>query len=69
MKKTEASYTVELALLLPVILYVLVVPVYMGYEMYEQTKAVSVLAWDEKICAEEQVLKIKFAKEVLEELR
>lgn len=67
MKKREASYTVELALLLPVILFSLFMPVHMGYEMYEQTKKASVLSWDEKFRAEEEVLKIKFAKEILEE--
>lgn len=67
MKKSEASYTVELALLLPVILFSLFVPVYMGYEMYEQTKEASVCCWEDEIRAEEKVLNIKFAKEVLEE--
>lgn len=67
MKKEEASYTVELALLLPLFLFVLLAPVYMGYEMYEQTKNASVCGWKEDMRAEETVLKIKFAKEALEE--
>ena len=67
MKKSEGSYTVELALLLPVLLLSLFAPVYMGYEMYMQTKESSVFVWEEKERAEERVLKIKFAKEVLEE--
>lgn len=67
MKKSNASYTVELALLLPVVLFSLFVPIYMGYEMYEQTKKASVYDWDKEVCAEANVLKIRFAKEVLEE--
>lgn len=67
MKKSAASYTVELALLLPVILGSLFLPIYMSYGMYQQTKEVSVCAWDDKIRAEKTVLKIKFAKEILEE--
>ena len=67
MKKREGSYTVELALLLPVLLFSLFAPVYMGYEMYIQTKEASVCVWKEQERAEERVLKIKFAKEVLEE--
>ena len=67
MKKSEGSYTVELALLLPVLLLSLFAPVYMGYDMYMQTKEASVFVWEETDRAEERVLKIKFAKEVLEE--
>lgn len=67
MKKKEGSYTVELALLLPVLLFSLFVPVYMGYEMYIQTKEASVCVWEEQERAEKRVLKIKFAKDVLEE--
>jgi hypothetical protein len=67
MKKSEGSYTVELALLLPVLLLSLFAPVYMGYDMYMQTKEASVFVWEETERAEERVLKIKFAKEVLEE--
>ncbi len=57
----------ELALLLPVLLLSLFAPVYMGYDMYMQTKEASVFVWEETERAEERVLKIKFAKEVLEE--
>ena len=64
MKKSEGSYTVELALLLPVLLLSLFAPVYMGYDMYMQTKKASVFVWEETERAEERVLKIKFAKEV-----
>lgn len=67
MKKREGSYTVELALLLPVLLFALFAPVSMGYKMYTQTKEASVSVWEEEVRAEERVLKIKFAKEVLEE--
>lgn len=67
MKKSEASYTVELALLLPVILFSIFAPVYLGFELYKQTMAASVCCWEDGIRAEERVLNIKFAKEVLEE--
>ena len=68
MKKQEASYTVEMSLLLPLLLIVLFTPVHMGYEMYRQTKEASVRAWDETFCAEEKVRKIKFAENIWEEL-
>lgn len=67
MKKSEASYTVELAMLLPVILFALFMPVAMGYKMYERTKEASACVWDQKARAEKAVLKMKFAKEILEE--
>lgn len=67
MKRQEASYTVELALLLPVILYVLLSPVYTGYDLYKQTKQASVSGWDQKFCADEQVRGIIFLGTILEE--
>ena len=66
-KRQEASYTVELSLLVPVLLFTLFSPVYLGYEMYGQTREASVLGWDEKFCAEDQVRKIKFTENILEE--
>ncbi len=69
MKRWEASYTVELSLLLPVLLLVLLLPVYMGYEMYQTTEAASVSGWEDDFCAEAQVRKVRFAEDIWEELR
>lgn len=69
MKKEEASYTVELCLILPVLLFALYTPIYMGYEMYGRTKIVSACGWQESFCAEEKVRNIKFAGKILEEIK
>ncbi len=69
MKKKEASYTVELCLILPLLLFALYTPVSMGYDLYSQTKRVSVCGWNETFCAEEKVRNIKFAGNILEELK
>lgn len=61
MKKQEASYTVELSLLLPVILLALVLPAHLGYKLYGQTLEASEICWDEEFCAEETARGIKFA--------
>ena len=61
MKKQEASYTVELSLLLPVILLALFLPVHLGYQLYGQAREASEICWDEEFCAEETVRGIKFA--------
>lgn len=61
MRKQEASYTVEMSLLLPIILLALFLPVHLGYELYGQTREASELCWDEAFCAEETVRLIKFA--------
>ncbi len=62
MKKAEASYTVELALLLPAVLLALLLPVYMGYELYRETVQVSVCGYDTAFCAEEKVRAVRFAR-------
>lgn len=67
MRQLEASYTVELALILPVIIFVLLTPVYMAYELYQQTKNASVLGWEATFDAEENVRKIKFLEDIWEE--
>lgn len=67
--KSEASYTVELSLLLPVVLFVLFAPIYMGYEFYSRTEQVSVSGWDTSFCAEKKVRNIKLAGDILEELK
>lgn len=55
MKKQEASYTAEAALLLPVILLALFLPVHLGYELYGQAKEASKTCWDEAFRAEPAV--------------
>ena len=67
--KSEASYTVELSLLLPVVLFVLFAPVYTGYALYSQTEQVSVSGWDNTFCAEKKVRNTKLAGDILEELK
>lgn len=69
MMRQEASYTVELSLLLPVILLALFLPVHLGYELYGQARTASVSCWDEAFCAEGTVRKIKFAENIMEELK
>lgn len=69
MEWREASYTAELALLLPVILFVLFMPLHMGYELYGQTQNASKPCWDKAFCAEEKVRKLKFAENISEELK
>ena len=64
-KKQEASYTVELALLLPVFLLALFLPVHMGYRLYEQTRVVSVSGWDASLDAEKRVRQLVWAEELL----
>lgn len=67
MKKLEASYTVEIALLLPVIWFVLITPVSMGYKMYKQTVEASVSGWEAAFCAEKRVRLMNSAEKILEE--
>lgn len=69
MKQWEASYTVELSLLLPVILLTMLLPIYTGCHLYEEGKKTSVCSWDETFCAEDKIRVIKFAGEVWEELK
>lgn len=67
MKKAEASYTVELALLLPAVLLALLLPVYMGYELYRETVQAAVCGYDTVFCAEEKVRAVRFARNMSEE--
>lgn len=69
MKKLEASYTVEIALLLPVIWFVLITPVSMGYKMYKQTMEASVGGWETAFCAEKRVRMMNSAENILEEVK
>lgn len=54
-KRWEGSYTAEMALLLPVILLALLLPVYTAYDMYAEVKASSAYYWDEEFCAEDRI--------------
>lgn len=56
-------------MLLPVLLFVLFAPVYLGYEMYGRAKAGFVSGWDEEFCAEEKVRTIRLAGDILEDWR
>lgn len=67
MKRQEASYTVELALLLPVLLFVLFAPVYLGYELYGQVREASACSWEEEFDAEGQVRNIKWMGRIKKE--
>lgn len=69
MKRAKGSYSVELALLLPLVLFALYAPIYAGYRLYAQTRGVSACGWDESFCAEERVRKIKFAEGIVEGLK
>lgn len=68
MEKWEASYTVELALLLPIFLFALFAPIYAGYDLYGQARENVVCGWDESFCASQTVRKIILAKDVWEVL-
>ena len=67
MKREEASYTVELSLMMPVVVFVLFAPVYAGLRLYEQTAEISACGLDQEFCAEEGVRNIKWAKEMRKE--
>lgn len=45
----------EMALLLPVLLFALLAPVYMGYAWYAQTREASVCGFEKAFCAEDKV--------------
>lgn len=68
MEKWEASYTVELALLLPILIFALFAPIYAGYDLYGQAKKCVVSGWDEDFCPTETVRKLSAAKDVWEVL-
>lgn len=55
MKKYEASYTVEVAMLAMVIMLTLFLPIYAAYDLYEETKQASVSGWDNDFCAETKI--------------
>lgn len=67
MRRLEASYTVELALLLPVVIFVLLTPIYMGYDMCAQTRKASISGWEEDFFAEKRVRKVKFIEDFWED--
>ncbi len=55
MKKYEASYTVEIAMLAMVIMLTLFLPIYAAYDLYEETKQASVSGWDNDFSAETKI--------------
>ena len=67
MKRRRASYTAELAFLMPILLFTLFAPVYLGYEMYTRTKEASKSGWEEEFDAQEGVRKIKCKEAVIKE--
>ncbi len=69
MKRQEASYTVELSLLLPIVVFVLFAPIYTGFSLYGQTKEASVCGWDAEFCAEERVRSLTWVEKRKEELQ
>lgn len=64
MKRFEASYTVELALLLPIVILVLMMPIYTGFRLYEETENTSVCGWNKDYVPEEQLRKILFVTKI-----
>ncbi len=69
MIRCEASYTVEIALLMPLILLAILLPVYAGYALYEEVKNTSVYVQEKKSCAEDKIRGMKAAGELWEEYR
>lgn len=67
MKRQEASYTVELALLLPVLLFVLFAPVCLGYDLYESVREASVCGWEEDFDAAGRVRRLKRTEAIKKE--
>lgn len=65
MKKQEASYTVELALLMPFFLFALFMPVHAGYRLYAQAKAKSVCGWDASFEVQKAVRRVVFVEDIL----
>ena len=63
----KAYYTVELALLMPALLFVLYMPVYLGFELYTVTKQVSASGWEASFDAVGYVRAIKFVEDIWEE--
>lgn len=63
MKRWEGSYTVEISLLLPVIILTMLLPVYLGYQMYAEGKETMVYSWDETFCPENKIRNMKFVEE------
>ena len=52
---------------LPAVLLALLLPVYMGYELYRETVQASVCGYDTAFCAEEKVRAVRFARNMSEE--
>jgi len=69
MKRLEASYTIEMTLLLPLIFLAMFLPVYMAYDFYEEVREDSAYVWQTELKPEEKIRKMKFAKDVWEDIR
>lgn len=67
MIRCEASYTVEIALLMPLILLAVFLPIYAGYNLYGEVKKASVYVQEKSSCAEDVIRGMKTAKEFWEE--
>ena len=69
MLRYEASYTMEMALLMPLLLLAVLLPIYSGYGLYEEVKGTSVYVGEKKSCAEDSLRALKMAGELWEEYK
>ncbi len=69
MKKMDASYTVEITLLLPLLILAMFLPIYKAYDFYGEVKKDSAYVWQKDLKPEEKIRKMKFAKEIWEDLK
>ncbi|MBO5373515.1 MAG: pilus assembly protein [Lachnospiraceae bacterium] len=67
--RLEASYTVEAALLMPLLFLAILLPVYAGYSLYAEVKNTSVYVAEQKEFAEDTIRKLKLAEELWEEIK
>lgn len=65
MERWEGSYTVEMALLLPVIILTMLLPIYLAYDLYAEGCETVVYSWDTEFCAEQKIRDMKFVEEEL----
>lgn len=69
MGRLEASYTVELTLLLPLIILAMFLPVYKAYDFFDEVKQDCAYVWQKDLEPEKKIRKIKFAKELWEDIK
>lgn len=65
MIKVKAVYTVELALLMPVILLTVFLPLHQGLELHHVVKEASIYKWEEEIQPVKQLRKYKKSGDLL----